>query len=167
MKCQSCSAIVSAGKTECEFCGAATTAPANTATPGDTVNNTPVPQVSFVQDAFNLIGEINSTPSKGFNFLAFLFPVAYLWGYGAHDNAKKVAANTLVPALVVSLLAYLSYRLANNINILATLWVLFVSYLVSTRIHVLAKTEGKAYDLGGGVVAQIVFVLVYYLIMAL
>ena len=166
MKCQSCGAIDSPGKTKCDFCGANFQELANgTTNPlGDAINTAAAPQVTFVKDTLNLVGEINSTPSSGFNFIAFLFPVAYLWGYGAKENAKKVAATTLIPLLIISIIGYLSFRLGNMLSVVATIWVFFVSYLVSTRTHALVVKNGQTYDLSAGILSQIAFVIIYYLI---
>ena len=167
MKCHSCGAIGSPGKSKCEFCGAIPPASSNGNAVGDAINSVAAPQVSFVKDTINLVGEINATPSSGFNFMAFLFPVAYLWGYGAFDNAKKVAATTLIPALVISILGYLSLRLANMLDIVATIWVFFVAYLVSTRTHALMVKGSQSYNLGAGILAQVAFVFIYYIIVLL
>jgi hypothetical protein len=169
MKCHSCGAIGSPGKPKCDFCGANIEATAGSGgnAIGETINTMAAPQVSFVKDTINLVGEINSTPSSGFNLMAFLFPVAYLWGYGAFDNAKKVAATTLIPALVISILGYLSLRLANMLDIVATIWVFFVAYLVSTRTHALIVKGSQSYNLGAGILAQVAFVFIYYIILLL
>lgn len=169
MKCLSCGAIGSPRKPKCDFCGAEIKAPADSSVSaiGETINTMATPQVSFVKDTINLVGEINSTPSSGFNFMAFLFPVAYLWGYGAFDNAKKVAATTLIPALVISILGYLSLSLASMLDVIVTIWVFFVAYLVSTRTHALIVKGSQPYNLGAGILAQVAFVFIYYIIVLL
>lgn len=162
MKCQSCGAIGSPGKSKCDFCGASI----DGGSAGNTLNTVAAPQVSFINDTLNLVGEINSTPSSGFNLWAFFFPVAYLWGYGAQDNAKKVAATTLIPILIISIVGYLSLNLANALNVLATVWVFFISYLVSTRTHALV-VKGGNYNTGAGILAQVIFIVLYYIILSL
>ncbi len=165
MKCNSCGAINNAGKMKCDFCGSEI-ASAQDRSGVDVLTTMAKPQISYVQDTLNLITELNSTPSSGFKFWAFLFPVPYLWGYGSNDNAKKVALTSLLPALIVSIIGYFSYDLAGMLDAIAFLWSLFVSYLVSTRTHALLN-KGSTYNLGAGIVALIVFVVLYALIMAL
>ena len=166
MKCNSCGAIGSSQKTICEFCGvdmkADTSSGANSV--GNVINTVAAPQVTFAKDSLNLVSEINSTPSSGFNVWAFLFPIGYLWGYDADENTKKVAVTLLIPALIVSLLGYFSYSLMNFAHSLAFLWGIFVSYLVSTRTHVLVVKDGRTFKLGKGILAEIIYLILAVLI---
>lgn len=190
MKCHSCGAIGSPGKANCEFCGAAfvlmqagreaprapqapQAAPRAAVSPEETVvdvgNSAPTgntfatPQISFVKDTLNLIGELHATTKSGFNIWAFFFPVAYLFGYGASDNAKKVAATCLIPQFILAILAYISWRLTNALDVVAAIWFLYVCYLVSTRTHALV-VKGVPYNMTTGILAEIVFIFVYYII---
>lgn len=163
MKCNACGAIGSAGKSKCEFCGAAMSSGSSTV---DVANQVAGPQISFAKDSLNLITELNSTAASGFKIWAFLFPIAYLFGYGANENGKKLLTVILLPVLAMSILWYLSPRLASALDAVTTLWVLFVSYLVATRTHALVKMGGQ-FSMGAGVAYQIGFILLYYYILML
>ena len=191
MKCHSCGAIGSPGKADCEFCGAAfvlmqagseaprasasapqappsassstesaTTPAANAAA---SVNKIVQPQISFIKDTFNLISELHATVKSGFNIWAFIFPVAYLFGHGASDNAKKVAATCLIPQFILAIVAYISWRLTNALDVVAAIWFIYVCYLVATRTHALV-VKGASFNMGAAVLAQVVFTVAYYLI---
>ena len=156
MKCPSCEAINSASRKDCEFCSAALqpqTGPAGEALPAPA-------QVSFAQDALNLFGELNSTKSSGFNFLAFLFPIAYLFGYGAKDTTQKLGLIILVPVLVESILSRLSLMAAVVLGYAVLGWVIYLSVLVATRTQALVNKNNK-FDMGQAVVAQVVYIIAY------
>lgn len=162
MKCIACGAINSHVKTKCDFCGSAAVADPEKSGSED-ITNVVKPQITNVQDTLNLVTELNNTPSTGFNIWAFLFPIAFLWGYGATDNAKKVALTSIIPTILVSIVGYLSLKLAGAMNAIAVLWIFFVSYLVSTRTHVLMN-KGASYNMGAGIVAQIAYIIIFFLI---
>lgn len=197
MKCQSCGAIGSPGKANCEFCGAAfvlmqagstqsvrpstpvpqgvpQAAPRAAVSPTNDESSQPEnnsthpnkvvpPQISFVKDTLNLIGELHATPSNGFKLWAFIFPVAYLYGYGAADNAKKVASTSLIPQFILGIVAYMSYQLAGVLNIAAAIWFFYVCYLVSTRTTALV-VKGTTYNMTSGIVAQVLYTIAFLLI---
>lgn len=166
MKCNSCGAIGAANKTRCDFCGTEFSKVGVENSVAAVANQVAGTQISFAKDSFNFIGELNSTAPSGFSLWAFCFPIGYLFGYGANENGKKVAVVMLIPLVIISLLMYLSMRLAGFANAIDFLWVLFVSYLVSTRTHALVVKGGK-YNLGIGLVSQILFILASYVIMSI
>jgi hypothetical protein len=166
MKCNSCGAISGPNKLKCEFCGADQRSPTTGNGITSSLSAAGAPQVTFVKDTLNLVGELNGTTSSGFNIWAFLFPVAYLFGYDSNDNGKKVAATTLIPALVLSIVMYLSFQLANALNVLIFIWVIFVSYLVATRTHALVVKTTK-FNLGKAILAQVLFSILYVVILSL
>ena len=128
------------------------------------VANKPVqPQVTFIRDAFNLIGELHSTAKSSFNIWAFLFPVAYLFGYSAGDNAKKVAATCLIPQFILAIVAYISWRITNALDVVAVIWFIYVSYLVATRTHALV-VKGIPYNMTKGILVQVAFMFAYFII---
>jgi hypothetical protein len=199
MKCQSCGAIGSPGKANCEFCGAAfvlmqagsapaarpaaptpqgvpQAAPSPSSATSSNNNDAPpseketirsnrlvAPQISFVQDTLNLISELHATPSSGFKIWAFIFPVAYLYGYGAKDNAKKVASTSLIPQFILGIVAYLSYKLAGVLDVAAAIWFFYVCYLVSTRTHALVVKDAT-YNMSAGIIAQVMYTIAFLLI---
>lgn len=158
MKCPSCGAINSASLKECEFCSAELqpqTGPAGEALPLPA-------QVSFAQDALNLFGELNSAKSSGFNFLAFLFPIAFLFGYGAKETAKKLGLIILLPVVVEGILSRASLMLSIVLGYAVLGWVIYLSVLVATRTPSLVKKDNK-FDMGQAVLAQFVYFVAYFI----
>lgn len=158
MKCGACGAIGSSSHAECEFCGnklsssneRSIVSGGNGGLSGDQISG-------YVKDSFSLIQDLSKSPSGGFKIVPFFFPVPYLWGYGAKDNAKSVAAVLLVPQLLASLLVLiLGFKISSLVALAQLGWNIYVNWMVSTRISLLAKQEG-AYDWGQGIIALIVF----------
>lgn len=162
MKCNSCGAVNGPSKSECEFCGVSTV-PDNLPGTDGSSNKTSVPQITFFADALNLIKELNATPSDAFKWMAFFFPIPYLWGYRARDNALKVAAVVYVPSVVIILLAVVSYRLATIAYVITIIWRFFVDYLVATRTKSLIP-QGRTFDMGQAIIAVIVELVVYFIL---
>ena len=156
MKCNNCGAIISANARSCEFCGSEVKS--ETSEVGAALAN--APQVSFMKDSLNFISEINQSPSSGFKLWAFIFPIAYVYGYGAIENTKKLAALLIIPALIVGVVFYLIPNLWNFGNVVLWIWVIFVSYLVSTRTHALVN-KSSSFNIGKAIVVEILFLLVY------
>lgn len=165
MKCGACGAINGSSTQECDFCQTnlyAAASPGVQAQVGASL--AAAPQVTFVKDAVKLIEELNKTPSRGFNIWAFLFPIGYLAGYNADDNAKKVATVILIPTFILSMLMYVSDAFLFSIVFYA--WALFVSYLIATRTQSLARV-GTPFSLGRAAGFHTVYLLLYYFILAL
>jgi hypothetical protein len=201
MICKSCRGIVSAGKKNCDLCGASTlvgtssaTKPiqsssissspqvmSNTPKAGNVFGKVPMPtqnhnqvisspkpiaedeknisysEISYFHDTLNLIKELQVTPKSSFNWKAFFFPVAYLYGFGASDNAKKVATTTLVPLFVLAVISHSSQSLAGFFGVVMIIWNLYISYLIGTRSHALV-VPNKKYNLPLGIVVQVIFI---------
>ena len=166
MKCNTCGAIGPANKRKCEFCGSEVENSGTAGTIAGVANQVAGTQISFAKDSLNLVSELNTTPTSSFSWWAFFFPIAYLFGYGAIVNGKKVAVVMLIPVLIVSLLMYLSMRLAGIANALDYIWVLFISYLVATRTHALVVKEVN-YNIGIGIGSQVLFFIASVIIMGL
>jgi hypothetical protein len=169
MKCGTCGAINGNTVRSCDFCQTALygNGSAGSMTQvADSISSISEKPISFLQDALNFIGEINKTPAKGFNIWAFLFPVAYLTGYRADENAKKVATVLLAPGLVLSLVMYFSAALSDSLSVLINIWWLFVGYLIATRTYALSRQD-IPYALTRGVGFQILLWVVYGIILAL
>ena len=164
MKCNSCGAIGSSANTKCDFCGFVF--PNNESTLASTASQVAAPQISFAKDSLNLITELNSTKSSGFSWWAFLFPIGYLFGYEAIDNGKKVAVVMLIPAIIISLIGYLSYRLSNLGDGINFIWVIFISYLIATRTHTLI-IKGGSFNLTKGIMYQLGFYVLMIIIAAI
>lgn len=166
MKCNTCGAIGPANKSKCDFCGSEFEKTGAAGTISGVANQVAGTQISFAKDSLNLVSELNTTPTSGFSWWAFCFPIAYLFGYGAIENGKKVAVVMLIPILIISLLMYLSMRLAGLADALNYIWEFFISYLIATRTHALVVKEVN-YNLGVGIGSQVLFFIIGAIIMAL
>jgi hypothetical protein len=169
MKCGTCGAINGSSVRQCDFCQTAlygSSAGASLSQLGGAVSSMGAPQVTFLQDALKLIGEINQTQASGFKVWAFIFPIGYLAGYGSDENAKKVASVILVPTLLLAIVGYLSSSLSNALSVVLFVWTIFVSYLVATRTSSLAKIGGS-FALGKAVGFNVAYVILYWVILAL
>ena len=122
---------------------------------------------SFIDGPINLIKELRETDSGGFKLWAFLFPVGFLYSYNSREEAKNIALSILIPTLVLSLAFYvLPAGLFMIGDALMWIWVVYVSYLVSTRSNALVA-DGATYDLKDGVLSQLAFAVVSYIIWSL
>lgn len=159
MKCGSCGAIGSSASSQCDFCGnrlGATQVSGSGESSGGNANElNPNAFVGYVKDSLAMVQDLNKSPSKGFNWWAFFFPVPFLWGYGASDNAKSVATVLLVPAAAVWLLSRLFWNW-DILDLAWFAWAVYVSFMVATRVDVLAKRD-KTFDVGGAIVAGLVY----------
>lgn len=158
MKCNSCGAINSSSITKCEFCGT------DLYTAG--VEKTGHIPVTFFEDSLNLIKELSKTPSVGFNWWAFFFPVAFLGGYGGKANAQKIALVILIPVLAFSLIGYVSYRAANLIALVSLCWTFYVSYMVATRQSQMVKKE-RPFDMTTAIIFEVVYLIAYAILESL
>ena len=165
MKCGGCGAIGSSSTADCEFCGnklaasAEPTVGSNSGTPVVPLSVDPNKFINYVKDSVSLIRDLGSSPSGGFNLAAFFFPVAYLWGFGAKDNAKTVATVIIVPIVAVALLVALigaDTEIAWLALALQFGWTIYVSWIVSTRSGLLVRKD-KPYDWGQGILALFVY----------
>lgn len=166
MKCGACGAIGSSSQRTCEFCGnnlVGSVEPGVAAASGAT--GAPLGEeasrfTNYVKDSLNLIKELSRSPSGGFNIWAFFFAVPYLWGYGARDNAKSVATVLIVPQILAKILIwFLGYRIAGAVFLAQIIWTIYVSWMVSTRVRLLTRTD-QAYDWGQGILAFIVIAII-------
>ena len=178
MKCQTCGAIVAATADSCEFCGtsleiAATKVPVTTmelakephaVTPN--LNAKINKKISFAEDSFNLITELNETEKNQFNWLAFFFPIAFLAGYGSKESAKKIAAVILIPVFLMSIVRYFSFSLASMVSAATLIWTIYVYYLVSTRHDKMTKKD-KPFNMGTAIFYEIAFVICYGVLQSL
>jgi len=124
------------------------------------------PPSNFVLDAFNSVISLNKIPSEGFKLLSFIFPIAFLMGYGSKDWGKKVATAFLLPLCVVSLIAYLNAGLAELVDIASLIWILYVSYLVCSR-HSALVSKDQPFAMGTAVVSQLIFTLAWSIAVAI
>lgn len=169
MKCGACGAINGSSVQSCDFCATDLYAAANAvrhAQAGTSIAVASVPQVTFVKDSLKLIEELNKSPAGGFNWKAFLFPIGFLAGYNADDNAKKVATVILIPTFILSMLMYVGGSITGLFSVVFYVWGFFVSYLVATRTQALARTS-QSFNLGRAIGFHAVYFLAYSFILAL
>ena len=122
---------------------------------------------SFIDGPINLIKELRETDSGGFKLWAFLFPVGFLYSYNSREEAKNIALSILIPTLVLSLAFWVLPAVLFMIgDALMWIWVVYVSYLVSTRSNALVAV-GATYDLKDGVLSQLAFAVLSYMIWSL
>lgn len=166
MKCGACGAIGSSSQTKCDFCGnnlvssVETNVAAASGATGAPLGQEASRFTNYVKDSLNLIQELSRSPSGGFNIWAFFFSVPYLWGYGARDNAKSVATVLIVPQILAKLLIwFFGYSIAGPVFLAQIVWTIYVSWLVSTRVRLLTRTD-QAYDWGQGILAFVVMAVI-------
>jgi hypothetical protein len=133
---------------------------------GDIPSQSATTQSNVVVDAFNAVINLNKIPSEGFKFVSFIFPIAFLMGYGSKDWGKKVAIAFLLPICVVSLVAYVNIGLAALVDFVSLIWIIYLSYLVCSRHSVLVNKD-KPFAMGTAVVSQLIFTLVWSIAVAL
>ena len=93
--------------------------------------------------------------------------MGFLYSYNSREEAKNVALSILIPTLVLSLAFWvLPAGLFMIGNALMWIWVVYVSYLVSTRSNALVA-DGASCDLKDGVLSQLAFAVVSYIIWSL
>lgn len=178
MKCKSCGAIVAATADSCEFCGAPTIevsveASATAEEKSNNLNSVSTDlnskinkKIGFAEDSFNLISELNETEKNQFNWLAFIFPVGFLAGYGSKESAKKIAAVILIPVFAMSVVRYFSFSLASAISLVTFVWTIYVYFLVSTRQEKMTKKD-KPFNMGTALFYEVVFVVLYSILQSL
>lgn len=164
MKCGTCGAIGSSAAAACDFCGnqLASTQAAGSGAPaaGVKLNFDPNEFGTYVKDSVAMLGDLRSSPSSGFRWTAFFFPIGYLWGYGAEANAKRVALLLLLPLLLVWVIRSLvgseyTLSLQGFLLFAGWFWSLYVAYMVATRTDVL-RSSAKPFNTGAAVVVQVV-----------
>ena len=162
MKCGSCGAIGSPANSKCEFCDNNLLA-----TKSEVVGNAGGVNMehkvgnfsAYVQGSLSMVQDLRKSPSSGLKFWALLFPVAYLWGYGARENAKNVATVIIAPQILIWIVSFIITDLALLLSIGQFLWTAYVHFMVATRIDVLTKRDNE-YSFLSGLVAGIIYYIV-------
>lgn len=162
MKCSSCGAIGSITKSNCQFCGSQMANPRpqtekNILESESDKKNSPL--LDQVQDSLNMIRDLGESPSSRFNIWAFLFPVAYLWGYGARENSKSIATVIIVPQIFIWLVSLFIIDFTTILSIGQLMWTIYVHFMVATRLEVLTMRD-KEYSVVDGILAALVYLLI-------
>ncbi len=162
MKCGSCGAIGSVSNSNCQFCGNQLTK-VKSGTDSNTRKAENAPKsgalASYVQDSMNMVQDLGKSPSSQFNIWAFLFPVAYLWGYGARDNAKSIATVIIAPQILIWAVSIFITSLTALLSVGQLIWTIYVHFMVATRLEVLT-TRDKEYAFVDGILAAVVYLII-------
>ena len=162
MKCGSCGAIGSVANVNCQFCGnqLANIKPNTGHKLTKEVSKEKIGALSsYVQDSMNMVQDLGKTPSSKFNILAFLFPVSYLWGYGARDNAKSIAAVIIAPQMIIWVVSIFVTSLATLLAVGQFLWTIYVHFMVSTRLEALTSRD-KEYAFVEGILVTVAYLVI-------
>ena len=162
MKCGSCGAIGSVANNNCQFCGnqLANIKPNTGNNLRKAVSTQKIGALSsYVQDSMNMVQDLGKTPSSKFNILAFLFPVSYLWGYGARDNAKSIATVIIAPQLIIWVVSIFITSLATLLAVGQFLWTIYVHFMVSTRLEALTSRD-KEYAFVEGILVTVAYLVI-------
>ena len=162
MKCGSCGAIGSVANINCQFCGnqLAKIKPNTGNKLTKEVSKEKIGALSsYVQDSMNMVQDLAKTPSSQFNIWAFLFPVSYLWGYGARDNAKSIATVIIAPQMIIWVVSIFITSLATLLAVGQFLWTIYVHFMVSTRLEALTSRD-KEYALVDGILVTVAYLVI-------
>ena len=162
MKCGSCGAIGSVANINCQFCGnqLANVKPNTGNKLTKAVSKQKIGALSsYVQDSMNMVQDLGKTPSSKFNILAFLFPVSYLWGYGARDNAKSIATVIIAPQMIIWVVSIFVTSLATLLAVGQFLWTIYVHFMVSTRLEALTSRD-KEYAFVEGILVTLAYLVI-------
>ena len=162
MKCGSCGAIGSVANINCQFCGnrLAIIEPNTGNKLTKEVGKEKIGALSsYVQDSMNMVQDLGKTPSSKFNILAFLFPVSYLWGYGARDNAKSIATVIIAPQMIIWVVSIFITSLATLLAVGQFLWTIYVHFMVSTRLEALTSRD-KEYAFVEGILVTVAYLFI-------
>lgn len=153
MKCSTCSAENEPGVAFCDYCGSAlgrkpTKAEVFDANTGsETVNasvNTNIfPNIS--DPAYQVWMSKCSIPTNDLNWLAFIFPVGYLAGYGAISSGLAVIFSNAALFLIAGILIQLSHGRWSALALVALVASVVYSYRIAKRVDgILGKNRDKA-----------------------
>jgi hypothetical protein len=162
MKCGSCGAIGSVANINCQFCGnqLAKIKPNTDNKLTKEVGKEKIGALSsYVQDSMNMVQDLGKTPSSQFNILAFLFPVSYLWGYGARDNAKSIATVIIAPQIIIWVVSIFVTSLATLLVVGQFIWTIYVHFMVSTRLEALTSRD-KEYAFVEGILVTVAYLVI-------
>ena len=168
MKCLSCGAENKASVKFCEYCGGDIKSQLEQRNVVSNNNKTTSSSdfSDFIPNADHPIFHVwnKSFPRNPFNWLAFLFPIAFLAGYGAKKAAVgasvQVIALALFADIIFSVIGYSFYSIGLTPFIIALVPIIILAYKVSIYSDHLIGSKGD-FNMGVAIIAQIIYSLVY------
>ena len=164
MKCSACSAENVSNAVYCEYCGTALGSKrANTYSDEASPASKSVELGDFIPSqndpAFHLWS--STLPKSKFNWWAFLFPVAYLAGYGAKKSAVAAGVTLIIGAILCNvILRLIGYR-SHDLIILGLLaFIVVYSYKLATHSDALIGRKSE-FNWPIAIGLQVVYLLVY------
>lgn len=164
MQCNSCGSINPSTANNCTFCGSKLQG--GGASGGSSSGGGSSINLSFFQDAFNLLKELNDLPSERIKWWSFFFPVAYLAGYDAQRVAQQIAFLIIIPAIVIKIVFVHNWAILFRLSAIMLVWQCYMGFLVGTRHTKLIKAKTQ-FNMGNAVMYQIIFIIAYSLITGL
>lgn len=174
MKCPSCSAENAPGATFCEYCGTAVgreptkneifdkntgAATAQTAQASSGANIFP----NMSDPAYQVWTNKCNIPTNDLNWLAFIFPVGYLAGYGAISSALAVIFSTAALFLSTGFLVGLSHGRLSALALVALVVSIVYTYRIAKRVDgILGKNRDKAkFNWGAAIGLTILYSIIF------
>ncbi len=164
MKCSACSAENVSTAVYCEYCGTALGSKrANTYSDEAASASKSVEFGDFIPSqkdpAFYLWS--SALQKSKFNWWAFLFPVAYLAGYGAKKSAVAAGVTLLAGALIFNIiLRLIGYRSYNLVILGLLAFIIIYSYKVATHTDALIGRKSE-FNWLMAIGFQIIYLLAY------
>ena len=153
MKCSACGADNVPNITFCEYCGSAVGRKPTKKEVFDRHTGSETAQ-SFVganifpnmsDPAYQVWMNKCSIPTNDFNWLAFIFPVGYLAGYGAISSALAVIFSTAALFLTSGFLAGLSHGRLSALALVALIVSIVYTYRIAKRVDsIIGNNRDKA-----------------------
>jgi hypothetical protein len=170
MKCKSCGSDNSAALKFCEYCGVDLHSQSQTASQSQSnnqnLNSSSSDLNSYIPSSKDPIFHVwnKDFPKNSFNWLAFIFPVAFLAGYGAKKPAVGAAFQIFLMLLAVDILysaiGLNLLLLGLHAYLLVLVPLLFFSYKVSIHSDYLIGRKPE-FNMVFAIVAQIIYTIVY------
>lgn len=164
MKCSACSAENASSALYCEYCGTALgSKQTNTYSDEAIQASKKIEFADFIPNqndpAFHLWK--STLPKSTFNWWAFLFPVAYLAGYGAKKSAVAAGVTLIAGAIIFNIILRLIGYRSYNLVILG-LFAFIVIYAYKVAIHSEALIGRKTtFNWPMAIGLQFIYLLVY------
>lgn len=171
MKCSSCSADNAPGTTFCEYCGTALGKKPTANEVFDKNTGSETAQTASITSIFpNMSDPVYQVwsnkcalPKNKFNWMAFLFPVGYLAGYGAIRSALAVTFSMVAVFLVAAFLSGSMGKHYTYLSGLAALVSLVYFYRLAVRVEsILGKKPNKTeFNWGAAIGFTILYMIIF------
>lgn len=161
MQCNSCGSINPSTANNCAFCGSKLQSGSGQAnSSGSSIN------LSFFQDAFNLLKELNDLPAGTIKWWSFFFPVAYLAGYDSQRVAQQIGFLVIVPAILIHIVFAHNWHVLLQLSMIMLAWQCYIGFLVGTRHSKLIKAKAQ-FNMGSALMYQFIFIIIYSIVTSL